>query len=561
MAASDTMSLKERSRLVTEGIERAPHRSYFRATGLSDEDLQKPLIGIANTWTDISPCQLNLRTLAEYVKQGIRAAGGTPLEFGTISITDGIAMGHEGMKASLVSREVIADSIELVCLGHQLDGVVTLAACDKTQPGSLMALARMNIPGVFLYGGSIQAGTFRGQKVTVQQVFEAVGKYARGDMSAEDVAELEAVACPGAGACGGMFTANTMASAAEALGMALVGSAGPPAVDARRFEYGFRTGQAVMRMVREKIRPRDIMTRQAFLNAIAVVEAVGGSTNAVLHLLAIAREAGVELSIDDFDAVSRRTPHLVDTMPAGPYAMDDLYRVGGIPVVMKELLEAGLLDGSQRTVSGGTLAEQLVGVRRRPDQDVIHPVSDPISPTGTLAILRGNLAPEGAVVKVNRVRQQQFRGPARVFDGEEPCMMAVVQGRVQPGDVVVIRYEGPKGGPGMREMLAVTSAIVGRGLRDSVALITDGRFSGATHGLMIAHVTPEAAVGGPIAAVRDGDTITIDVPNRRLAVDLTDEELRQRMADWSPPPPRYSSGALAKYARLVSSASLGAVTG
>jgi dihydroxy-acid dehydratase len=560
MAETNGWDPRHRSKTVLDGVERAPNRTYFRATGLSAEDLKKPLIGIANTWTEVSPCQLNLRELAEYVKQGIRAAGGTPIEFGSISITDGVAMGHEGMKASLASREVIADSIELFCLGHGLDGVVTLAACDKTQPASLMALARMNIPGIFLYGGSIQAGTYRGKKVTVQQVFEAVGRHARGEMSDEDVAEIEASACPGAGACGGMFTANTMASATEALGMCLIGSSGPTAVDARRFEYGLRTGQAMMRLVQEGIRPRDIMTRQAFLNAIAVVEAVGGSTNAVLHLLAIAHEAGVELSIDDFDAVSRRTPHLADTMPSGPYAMDALHEVGGIPAVMKELLEAGLLDGSQRTVSGGTLAGNLGNVRVLPDQDVIHPVSEAISPSGTLAILRGNLAPEGAVVKVNKVRQTQFSGPARVFGREEDCMAAVVQGKVQPGDVVVIRYEGPKGGPGMREMLAVTSAIVGRGLRDSVALMTDGRFSGATHGLMIAHVAPEAAVGGPIAALRDGDRITIDAPNRTLSVDLSDEQIRERMASWSPPAPRYTTGALAKYARLVSSAAQGAVT-
>ena len=501
-----------------------------------------------------------MRELARYVKDGVRAAGGTPLEFGTISITDGIAMGHEGMRASLVSRETIADSIELVALGHMLDGVVTLAACDKTQPGSLMALARMNIPGIFLYGGTILTGNFRGQKVTVQDAFEAVGKHARGEMTDADVAELEAVACPGAGACGGMFTANTMASATEALGMCLVGSASPPAVDARRFELGFKTGEAIMRLIREDIRPRDIMTRANFLNAIAVVEAIGGSTNAVLHLLAIAREAGVELTIDDFDAVARRTPHLADTKPSGKYAMEELHRVGGIPVVMKELLSAGVFDGSQPTVSGGALADHLQNVKLLPGQDAIHPASDPISASGTLAILRGNLAPEGAVVKLGGVKKTQFTGPARVFDREEDCMTAVIEGRIQPGDVIVIRYEGPKGGPGMREMLAVTSAIAGRGLRDSVALMTDGRFSGATHGLMVAHVAPEAAVGGPIAALRDGDTVTVDAPNRVLSVDLSDGQIRDRLASWSPPPPRYTTGALAKYARLVSSAAIGAVT-
>jgi dihydroxy-acid dehydratase len=551
---------KHRSRTVLDGVERAPNRSYFRATGLSADDLDKPLIAIANTWTEVSPCQLNLRELAEYVKQGVRAAGGTPIEFGAISITDGIAMGHEGMKASLVSREVIADSIELFCLGHGFDGVVTLAACDKTQPASLMALARMNIPGIFLYGGSIQAGTYRGQKVTVQQVFEAVGRHARGDMTEADVAEIEAVACPGAGACGGMFTANTMASAAEALGICLVGSSGPTAVDARRFEYGFRTGQQVMRLVRDGIRPRDLMTRQAFSNAIAVVEAVGGSTNSVLHLPAIAHEAGVQLTMDDFDAISRRTPLLADTMPSGKYAMDALHAAGGIPAVMKELFGAGLIDASQATVSGGTLADHLRDVERLPDQDAIHSISDPIRPTGTLAILRGNLAPDGAVVKLGGVKSPKISGPARVFDREEDCMAAVVHGEIQPGDVVVIRYEGPKGGPGMREMLAVTAAVMGRGLGDQVALMTDGRFSGATHGFVVGHVAPEAAVGGPIAALRDGDQITIDAPNRVISVDMREEQLRERMASWSPPPPRYTSGALAKYARLVSSAAQGAVT-
>jgi dihydroxy-acid dehydratase len=560
MAETNGSHLKERSRNVTDGIARAPNRTYFRATGLSAEDLQKPLIGIANTWTEVSPCQINLRELAEHVKQGIRSAGGTPIEFGTISVTDGIAMGHEGMKASLVSREVIADSIEIFCLGHMLDGVVTLAACDKTQPASLMALARMNIPGIFLYGGSIQAGTFRGKKVTVQQVFEAVGRHASGEMSDEDVAELEGVACPGAGACGGMFTANTIASATEALGMCLVGSSGPTAVDARRFEYGFKTGVEVMRLLRENIRPRDIMTRQAFLNAIAVVEAVGGSTNSALHLPAIAHEAGVRLTIDDFDFVSRRTPVLADTMPSGKYAMDALHEVGGIPVVMKQLIDAGLFDGTQRSVSGGTLADHLGKARVLPDQDVIYPASAPLRAEGTLAILRGNLAPEGAVVKLGGVTTPRITGPARVFDREEDCMIAVVKGDIRPGDVVVIRYEGPRGGPGMREMLGVTSAIVGRGLGGQVALMTDGRFSGASHGFLVGHIAPEAAVGGPIAALREDDLITIDAPNREISVALTDAEIAARLRDWSPPAPRYTNGALAKYAKLVSSAALGAVT-
>jgi dihydroxy-acid dehydratase len=558
--ASNGWDPRHRSRVVVDGVERAPNRSYFRATGLSAEDLKKPLIAIANTWTDVSPCQFNLREVAEHVRQGIRAAGGTPIEFGAISITDGIAMGHEGMKASLVSRELIADSIELFCLGHGMDGVVTLAACDKTQPASLMALARMNIPGIFLYGGSLQSGTFTGQSVTVQQVFEAVGRHARGEYSDEDVEAIESLACPGAGACGGMFTANTMSSAAEALGMCLPGSSGPTAVEARRFEYAYRTGEAAVRLVMEGVRPRDILTREAFLNAIAVVEAVGGSTNSVLHLPAIAHEAGVELSMDDFDVISRKTPLLGDMMPSGRYPMDALHKVGGIPVVMKELLDARLFDGSQRTVAGGTHAEHLTEVELYPDQDVIRPISSPLRETGTLAILRGNLAPEGAVVKLGGVKVPRITGPARVFDREEDCMKAVVSGQIQPGDVIVIRYEGPKGGPGMREMLAVTSAVVGRGLGGQVALITDGRFSGASHGFVVGHIAPEAAVGGPIAALRDGDQITIDAPEREISVALSERELQERLASWTPPAPRYTSGALAKYARLVTSAAQGAVT-
>ncbi|MAG35820.1 MAG: dihydroxy-acid dehydratase, partial [Dehalococcoidia bacterium] len=529
-------------------------------TGLSEQDLQKPIIGIANTWTDLTPCQLNLRDLAEKVKEGVRAAGGTPFEFGTICVTDGIAMGTEGMRASLVSREVIADSIELVVTGHRLDGIVVLTGCDKTQPGGLMALARLNIPGVYVYGGSIMPGIYRGRKVTIQDSFEAAGLHASGRMSEKEVDELVGRACPGAGACGGMFTANTMAAAAEALGMAPLGSASIPAVDARRQVVAYQAGERVMQLLREDKRPRDFLTRSAFLNAIATVEALGGSTNAVLHLMAIAYEAGVELRLEDFDEISHRTPHLASLKPSGKYVMADLDVVGGVPVVMKELQESGIIDGSAPNIAGGSLSDHLEQVREVPDQDLTYSFDKPLSPTGTLAILRGNLAADGAVAKAGGAAHSTFTGPARVFDSEEACFEAVLAGGIQEGDVVVIRNEGPKGGPGMREMLAVTAAIQGRGLGDHVALMTDGRFSGATHGLMIAHMAPEAAVGGPIAALRDGDVIQIDIPNRKLDVQLSDEELQDRLASWQAPEPRYQVGMLAKYAKLVSSAAVGAVT-
>ncbi len=558
--AATTVDVKARSREVTMGVEHAAARSMFRGTGLSEEDLRKPIIGIANTWTDLTPCQLNLRDLAEKVKEGIRAAGGTPFEFGTICVTDGIAMGTEGMRASLVSREVIADSIELVVTGHRLDGLVTLTGCDKTQPGGLMALARLNIPGVYVYGGSIMPGIYRGRKVTIQDSFEAPGLHASGEMSEEDVDELVGRACPGAGACGGMFTANTMAAAAEALGMAPPGSASIPAVDARRQVVAFQAGERVMQLLREDTRPRDFLTRAAFLNAIATVEALGGSTNAVLHLMAIAYEAGVDLRLEDFDEISHRTPHLASLKPSGKYVMADLDVVGGVPVVMKELLDGGIIDGSTPNVAGGTLGDHLNRVREEPDQDLTFALDRPLSATGTLAILRGNIAADGAVAKVGGAAHSTFTGPARVFDGEEACFEAVLAGDIREGDVVVIRNEGPKGGPGMREMLAVTAAIQGRGLGDHVALMTDGRFSGATHGLMIAHMAPEAAVGGPIAVLRDGDVIEIDIPNRKLDVRLSDEELQERLASWEEPTPRYQSGSLSKYARLVSSAAVGAVT-
>jgi dihydroxy-acid dehydratase len=556
VAAQD---LRHRSRTVTEGVERAPHRAMLRATGLNDDDLRRPLVGVASTWNEVTPCNLNLNTQAQAVKAGVRAAGGTPQEFGTIAVSDAIAMGHEGMKASLVSREIIADSIELMALAQCFDAVVALAGCDKSLPGSVMALARLNLPGVFLYGGTIMPGEFEGHDVTVQDVYEAVGRHAQGRMSAEAVETLERRACPGAGSCGGLFTANTMAAAIEAIGLSLPGVASIPALDPRRTDADRRTGEAVLLMLREGIRPRDILTRQAFENAIRVVVSMGGSTNAVLHLLAIAREAGVELSMDDFDLLSRRTPRIADLKPGGQYVMSDLDRVGGVPVVMKTLLDAGLLHGDALTVTGRTVQENLAGVRAN-GAPVVAPAGAPLAPEGGLAILRGTLAPDGAVIKTAGVGITQHRGLARVFDREEDAFAAIIKGRIQAGDVVVIRYEGPRGGPGMREMLGVTAALVGRGLGESVALITDGRFSGATHGLMVGHIAPEAIAGGPIALVREGDRITLDIPKRRLDLEVSETELAARRAAWNPPAPRYTRGALAKYAKLVSSASEGAVT-
>ncbi|MBI4328866.1 MAG: dihydroxy-acid dehydratase [Chloroflexi bacterium] len=551
--------VKHKSRDVTEGPERAPARAMLRGMGLGDDDLKKPFIGIANMASDVTPCNLHLGRLADRVKEGVRAAGGTPFEFGTITVSDGISMGTEGMRASLVSREVIADSIELAAFGARLDGLVTVAGCDKNLPGALMAAARLNVPAVFLYGGTILPGRFRGKDVNIQDVFEAVGAYSKGTITPADLRELEMSACPGEGSCAGLFTANTMASVAEALGMSLPGSASIPAVDGRRLQASREAGAAVLRLLEQGVRPRDIMTRKAFENAIAVGVAMGGSTNMVLHLLAIAREAGVKLELDDFDQISRRTPYIGDMKPAGRYVMADLDRVGGLPLVMKMLLGAGLLHGDALTVTGKTVAENLASYPAAQVQDVIAPVSSPRSPTGGLAILRGNLAPEGGVIKVAGTERVYHRGPARVFDGEDAAFKAVAARKIQPGDVVVIRYEGPKGGPGMREMLAVTASIVGQGLTD-VALITDGRFSGATHGPMVGHVAPEAAVGGPIAALRDGDVITMDVAKRELSVALSDSEIAKRLKEAKPPEPRYTSGALAKYAKLVSSAAQGAVT-
>lgn len=550
---------KHRSARVTEGVERAPHRAMFRAVGFRDEDFRRPFIGVANTWFEAQPCNHHLNRLAALVQQGIRDAGGTPIVFNAVPANDAIGMGHEGMKASLISRELIADSIELAAVAYQLDALVAIGGCDKTQPACVMAMARLNLPAIYLYGGSVPPGNWRGRAVTIQDVFEAVGAVARGRMTVEELRELEEAAVPTYGACGGMFTANTMASAFEAMGLTLPNGAAPVAPSRAREALAYETGRAIVRILEMGIRPRDVMTREAFENAIAVAAAMGGSTNLILHLLAIADEAGVPLTLDDFERVSERTPHLADLKPAGRYVMADVDRIGGVPVVMKALLDAGLLHGECRTVTGETIAERLAGVVFPEDQDVVRPVSRPLHPTGGYVILRGNLAPEGGVLKITGTTKRYHRGPARVFDCEEDAFQAVNGGRIRPGDVVVVRYEGPKGGPGMREMLAVTAALVGQGLKDEVALLTDGRFSGATHGLMIGHISPEAAVGGPLALLQEGDPIVIDVDRRVVNVEISEEELARRRAAWTPPPPKYTRGLFAKYARLVSSAAQGAV--
>jgi dihydroxy-acid dehydratase len=543
------------------GYHRAPARSYLRAMGLTDEDISRPIVAVGSAWNEATPCNIHLDRLADRVKEGVASAGGTAREFATIAVTDGIAMGYEGMKASLVSREVIADSAELMVMAHGYDALAGIAGCDKSLPGMLMAMARLNVPSVFLYGGTIMPGQFRGRDVTVQDVFEGVGAVEAGRMTEQELYELECAACPGEGSCGGMYTANTMACASEALGMALPYSASIPAADPRRDDLCRRTGEATLRLIESDLKPRDILTKDGFENAIAVVVAIGGSTNAALHLPAIAREAGVPLPLDDFDRIARRTPHIADTRPGGRYVMADLDRVGGVPRIMKELLDAGLLNGDAMTVTGKTVAENLAGVQTGNGQDVILPVDKPLDATGTLVVLKGNLAPEGCVMKTSGVKKLQFSGPARVFDSEDETFEAVRERRVKAGDIVVIRYEGPKGGPGMREMLAVTAAIAGQGLGEDIALLTDGRFSGATRGFMIGHVAPEAAVGGPIALVRDGDVISLDIPNRRIDVQVPDDEMKRRQDAWREPAPKYTSGALAKYARLVSSASEGAVCG
>ena len=532
----------------------------LKAIGLRDADLRRPLIGIANTWIEVMPCNYHLRRLAERVKAGVRAAGGTPIEFNTIAVSDGIAMGTEGMKASLISREVVADSIELVARGHLFDGVVALSGCDKTIPGTVMALLRLNLPSLMLYGGSIAPGRFHGRDVTIQDVFEGVGSCAAGRMSARDLHELEDRACPGPGACGGQFTANTMAMAIEVLGMSPMGSASIPAMDSKKDQAAVQAGRLVMALLRRDLRPRRIVTRAAVENAIAAVAATGGSTNAVLHLLAIAREAGVPLAIDDFDRISRRTPLLADLKPWGRYVAHDLYRAGGVALIARRLLDAGRLHPEPLTVTGRTIGTEARRARETRGQTVVRPVSDPLQPTGGLVILRGNLAPEGCVAKITGHELQRFRGPARVFNCEEDAFRAIQRRRIRRGDVVVVRYEGPKGGPGMREMLAVTAALVGQGLGQSVALLTDGRFSGATRGLMAGHVAPEAAVGGPIALLRDGDPVTFDVKARRLDVACAARELARRRARWREPAPHYTAGVMAKYASLVSSASEGAIT-
>ncbi len=553
--------LRSRSRAITEGNDRAPARAMLKAIGFTDRDLHRPLVGIANTWTEVMPCNYHLRRLAEHVKRGVRAAGGTPIEFNTISVSDGISMGTEGMKCSLISREVVADSIELVVRGHLFDAVVALSGCDKTIPGTVMALVRLDVPSLMLYGGSIMPGRFRGRDVTIQDVFEAVGACAAGRMTSGDLHALEDRACPGPGACGGQFTANTMATATEMLGISPMGFNGVPAMDPKKDRVAFEAGRLVMTLLRKSVRPSRIITRQSIENAIASIAATGGSTNGVLHLLAIAREAGVPLAIDDFDRISKRTPLLADLKPGGRFVASDMYRAGGVAVIARRLLDAGLLRANALTVTGRTIGQEARRAVEVRGQRVIRPLADPLRPTGGLVILHGNLASEGCVVKVAGHTRLTHRGPARVFDCEEAAFAAVQHGRITPGDVVVIRYEGPKGGPGMREMLGVTAALVGAGLGDSVALLTDGRFSGATHGLMAGHVAPEAAVGGPIAALRNGDVISVDVPKRRLDVELSKRELDRRLRLWCAPKPRYTSGVMAKYAASVSSASEGAVTG
>jgi dihydroxy-acid dehydratase len=554
------MDLKHRSHGITDGRDRAPARAMFKAIGFSDADLRKPLIGVANTWIETMPCNFHLRRLSAKVKEGIRAAGGTPMEFNTIAISDGETMGTEGMRASLVSRELIADSIELVCRGQMFDAVVCVVGCDKTIPAAAMALARMDLPGLVLYGGTIAAGRYRGKDVTIQDVFEAVGANAAGKITDQELHDLEDVACPGAGACGGQYTANTMSTVMEMIGLSPMGSNSLPAMEANKDQAAFDCGQVVLNLLEKGIRPRDILTRDAFENAIASVAATGGSTNAVLHLLAIAREAGVDLQIDDFQTVSERTPLLADLKPSGRFVAADMHRAGGIRLLARRLLRGNYLHPNAKTVTGLSLEAESESASETPDQEVIAPLDKPLKKTGGLVILKGNLAPEGCVAKISGHERLEHRGPARVFESEEDAMTAVTSKNIHSGDVVVIRNEGPKGGPGMREMLSVTGAIVGEGLGSSVALLTDGRFSGATHGLMAGHVSPEAALGGPIGAVRDGDMIRFDVKTRTLEVEISAEVLRRRMQEWKPPEPRYATGVFAKYAALVSSASQGAIT-
>jgi dihydroxy-acid dehydratase len=555
-----THPAKRHSGALTDGVDRAPARAMLKGAGFTDADLAKPLIGVATTWIETMPCNLNHRLLARYVKQGVRLGGGTPLEFNTIAVSDGVSMGTSGMRASLVSREVIADSIELVTRGHLFDGLVCLVGCDKTIPAAVMALARLDLPGLVLYGGSIVPGRYKDKDVTIQDVFEAIGAHAAGTMSESEVHALESVACPGAGACGGQFTANTMAMALDFLGVSAPGLNEIPAGHPGKPQAAVKAGELAMKLVLDDTRPSSILTREAFENAIAGIAASGGSTNGVLHLLAIAAEAGVELSIDDFDTISARTPIVADIKPGGRYVATDLFKAGGVGLVARELVAAGVAHADARAVDGRTLGEVALAVHERPGQDVVVPWDAPLKPTGGLAILRGNLAPDGCVVKLAGHERLHHRGPARVFDSEEECFAAVKARSIVPGDVVVIRYEGPAGGPGMREMLHVTAALVGEGLGDDVALVTDGRFSGATHGLMVGHVAPEAFRGGPIALLRDGDTVVLDVDARRLDVEVDDAELERRRSEWPQPGPRYATGVFAKYAATVGSASFGART-
>jgi dihydroxy-acid dehydratase len=553
---------RPRSTEVTEGFQKAPARAMLRAVGMTEEDFGKPQVGVASSWNEVTPCNLSLARLAKHVKDGVRAAGGFPIEFTTIAVSDGISMGTEGMRASLVSREIIADSVEAMMHAERFDAMVTLAGCDKSLPGMVMAAARLDLPAVFFYGGTILPGKLNGRAIDIKDVFEAVGARAAGTINDAELRTIESNACPTEGSCAGMYTANTMSSALEALGMCLPGSASPPAIDPRREEFARRSGEAVMHLLEHNLRPRRIITKQSLENAIAVAMAIGGSTNAVLHLLAIAHEAGVDLTLDDFDRVGRRVPHIVDSRPHGRFVMSDLDRVGGIPVVMKILLEAGLLHGDCLTVSGKTLAENLLDLEPvpGPDGDVIRTLDKPLHTDGGLAVLHGTLAPDGAIVKVAGLDNEVFTGTARVFNGEQAAMEYVIDRRLVPGDVIVIRYEGPKGGPGMREMLAVTAAVKGVGRGSDVALLTDGRFSGATHGLCVGHVAPEAVDGGPIALVQDGDRIVLDVPARRIDLDVPVDELERRRTKLTNPEPRYSTGVFAKYAKLVTGAERGAIT-
>jgi dihydroxy-acid dehydratase len=560
MTTEAKLNLKKKSAVVTEGPDRAAARAMLRAVGLDDDDMNKPFVAVANLASDVTPCNVHLDRQARKVKEGLRAANSVPFLFGTITISDGISMGTEGMKASLVSREVIADSIETVTFGESMDGLVVVAACDKNMPGAMMAIARLNVPSIFVYGGSIMPGNWKGKDINVQDMFEAIGAYSQGKIDLDELIGMERVACPGEGACAGMFTANTMSSAIEAMGMSIPGAASVPAIDSQNDQIAFDSGEVMYSLLENDLKPRDIMTREAFENAIRVVLAMGGSTNAVLHLLAIAHEAQVPLEIDDFDRLSRTTPYLTDLRPGGRYVMADMHKMGGVPVVMKELQKEGLLHEDAMTITGKTIGVNLEAFHDEPESQVVHPISRPRSATGGLVILKGNLAPEGAVMKVAGTKHLTHKGPAKVYDGERAGFEAVTRNEIDPGDVVVIRYEGPRGGPGMQEMLAVTGAIMGTDLGDDVLLLTDGRFSGATHGPMIGHIAPEAALGGPIGLIQNGDIITLDAETRELSVDISDEEMAERAKAWKAPLPNYTTGVMAKYAKLVSSASQGAVT-